>query len=131
MKKIYKFTQTILFTLSFVFMPITFCSPAFAAISNSTNYACNGVGLDSNACGATNGTSIDSVLTTVLDVLSWIVGVAALIMVIISGFRYIVSGGDEAGVRGAKNSLIYIVVGIVIVAAAQIIVQFVIHKSTS
>ena len=80
---------------------------------------------------STAGTSLSSLITTILNVFSWVVGVVAVIMIIIAGFRYIVSGGEEGGVRGAKNAILFAIVGLVIVAIAQILVQFVIHKTTS
>jgi len=62
--------------------------------------------------------------------LSVIVGVAAVIMIILSGLRYITSGGDASKVGAAKSSLIYALIGLVIVALAQVIVHFVFAKVT-
>jgi len=47
-------------------------------------------------------------------------------MIIFGGFKYITSGGDAGGVTGAKNTILYAIVGLVIVALAQVIVRFVI-----
>jgi hypothetical protein len=49
-------------------------------------------------------------------------------MIIIGGFRYITAGGDSNNVSAAKNTIIYAIIGLVIVAFAQIIVQFVLNK---
>jgi hypothetical protein len=51
-------------------------------------------------------------------------------MVIIGGFRYIVSNGDSNGVSGAKNTILYAIVGLVIVLFAQVIVRFVLTRVT-
>jgi hypothetical protein len=47
---------------------------------------------------------------------------------IYGGFKYITSGGDESGAKSARNTIIYAVVGLVIVALAQFIVKFVINN---
>jgi hypothetical protein len=49
-------------------------------------------------------------------------------MIIIGGFRYVVSGGDSAGVEGAKNTILYAVIGLVVALLAQAIVVFVISR---
>jgi hypothetical protein len=51
-------------------------------------------------------------------------------MIIIGGFRYITSGGDSGSVSSAKNTVLYAIVGLIIVALAQVIVRFVLSKST-
>jgi hypothetical protein len=50
-------------------------------------------------------------------------------MIIYGGFRYVTSGGNDASVSGAKNTIIYALIGLVIVALAQVIVHFVLAKA--
>ncbi len=77
------------------------------------------------------GNGITGLIKTIINVLSIIVGVVAVIMIIIGGFRYITSGGKQESVTGAKNTILYAVIGLVIVALAQIIVRFVLTKTTN
>ena len=77
-------------------------------------------------CAQASGEGIQSVITTALNILTWITGVAAVFVLIIAGFRYVVSGGSSSGVTGAKNMIIYALIGIVIALMAQLIVRFVI-----
>lgn len=81
-----------------------------------------GVGCDEKVKGG----SVENVVATVINVLSWIVGIAAVIMLIISGFRFVVSSGDTQAVANAKNGIIYAILGLLVVLFAQVIVQFVI-----
>lgn len=60
---------------------------------------------------------------------SIIVGAISIIMIIYGGFRYITSGGDSGKVGSAKNTLIYAIIGLIIVALAQLIVRFVITQA--
>jgi hypothetical protein len=87
-------------------------------------------GTNSAPC-TTSGQAANSLVTTIINVLSLIVGVVAVIMIIIAGFRYIASGGKQESVTGAKNTILYAIVGLVIVALAQLIVHFVLGKTTA
>ena len=67
-------------------------------------------------------------IKTIINLFSIAAGVATVIMIIYAGFRYIVSGGDEKGVKGAKNTVIYALVGVVLVALVQAIVVFILNR---
>ena len=71
------------------------------------------------------GQSLNDLVSTIINVLSVIVGVVAVIMIIIGGRKYITSGGDSNNVASAKNTIIYAIIGLIIVALAQVIVRFV------
>ena len=69
--------------------------------------------------------SLSTLVRKVLSVLSIVVGVVSVIMIIVGGFQYVISGGDSSKVGNAKNTILYAIIGLVIVAFAQIIVNFV------
>ena len=73
---------------------------------------------------------LDSLLAKIINIISIIVGIIAVIMIIIGGFKYITSGGDSGKVSSAKNTIIYAVVGLIIVALAQFIVKFVLGSAS-
>lgn len=79
--------------------------------------------------GSTEG--IKSLAANIVNIFSIIVGIVAVIMIIYGGFRYITSGGDSGSVGNAKNTLIYAIVGLIIVALAQLIVHFVLSSTSS
>ena len=81
-----------------------------------------------NKCSPEPPSTLDSIIKNILQILSIVVGLAAVIMVIIAGLKYITSGGDAEKVKGAKNTLIYALIGLVVVAFAQIIVHFVLTQ---
>ncbi len=70
----------------------------------------------------------NSVIYRVTQLVIIATGIVSVVMIIIGGFRYVVSGGDSNGVSGAKNTILYAVIGLVVVLFAQIIVTFVITK---
>ena len=57
---------------------------------------------------------------------NFIVGIIAVIMLIIGGIKYVVSGGDSKKVTDAKNTVLYAIIGLVIAFLAFAIVNFVI-----
>lgn len=77
------------------------------------------------------GSKVDTIIKNVIDIVSLIVGVAAVVMIIIGGLRYVTSNGDSGQVGNAKNTILYAVVGLVVVALAQFIVKFVVAKATT
>lgn len=68
----------------------------------------------------------DGVFRTITNVLLFIIGAISVIMLIIGGIRYVVSGGDSAAVTAAKNTILYAIVGIVVAILAYALVNFVI-----
>lgn len=75
--------------------------------------------------------TLDKFIHNIVNVLSAIVGVVAVIMIIFGGFRYITSGGNDTSVTGAKNTILYAIIGLVIVALSQVIVHFVLRRITT
>ncbi len=67
----------------------------------------------------------DGIFRTITNVLLFIIGAISVIMLIIGGIRYTVSGGDSNAVTGAKNTILYAVVGIVVALLAFAVVNFV------
>lgn len=74
---------------------------------------------------------INNIVHTVVNLLSAIVGIIAVIMIIVGGLRYITSGGNDASVTAAKNTILYAIIGLVVVALAQILVRFTLSKLTT
>lgn len=71
---------------------------------------------------------LNKLITQIINVLSVIIGIVAVIMIIWGGFKFITSSGDSGNVSSAKNTVIYAIVGLIIVALAQVIVRFVLNK---
>lgn len=68
------------------------------------------------------------VFKTITNVLLFIIGAISVIMLIIGGVRYTVSGGDSSAVQSAKNTILYAIVGIVVAILAYAVVNFVISQ---
>jgi hypothetical protein len=75
-------------------------------------------------------TSLNDLLRRGINIFSVIVGVIAVLMIVFAGLRYITSGGDQTKVKSAKDTLLYAIIGLVIVALAQLIVRFVLKNAS-
>ena len=73
----------------------------------------------------------NGVFKRVTNTILYIVGIIAVIMLIIGGIRYVVSGGDAKKVTDAKNTILYAIIGLVICFLAFAIVNFVISALPS
>ena len=71
------------------------------------------------------------VFKQVTNTILYIVGIVAVIMLIVGGIKYVVSGGDSKKVTDAKNTVLYAIIGLVIAFLAFAIVNFVISALPS
>jgi hypothetical protein len=68
------------------------------------------------------------IFTTIVNILLFIIGALSVIMLIIGGIRYTVSGGNQSAITAAKNTIMYAIVGIIIAVLAFAIVNFVLSS---
>jgi hypothetical protein len=66
------------------------------------------------------------IFRTITNVLLFLIGAISVIMLIVGGIRYVVSGGDSTAVANAKNTILYAIVGVVVAILAYAVVNFVI-----
>lgn len=109
-----------------------FASPAAQAQASSTCDQSVTTGISGGA-GCAKGTGQQTelfgnngVFKTITNVMLYVIGAISVIMLIIGGIRYVVSGGDSAAVTSAKNTILYAVVGIVVAILAFALVNFVV-----
>lgn len=73
---------------------------------------------------------ISDVIVRIVQYVLGFVGVILLVMIIYGGFLYMTSAGNEEQAKRAKSVLTYAIIGIVIIAFAFIITEFVINALT-
>ncbi|HOR23382.1 hypothetical protein KBB76_02040 [Candidatus Saccharibacteria bacterium] len=98
--------------------------PVYAAGDYGKREACNKSKSPLCENVGTNKNAITDLIGRVSTFLALMGGTVAVILVIYGGFRYVVSGGDANKVTTAKNTILYGVIGLVVIAAAQAIVIF-------
>lgn len=130
MKKLF---AGLMVTLALVMGGVGVLQPAFVSAAAKDD-VCAGVGIAGGAgqgCQTpTTGPTLDSTIKTVINLISLAVGIVSVIMIIIGGLKYIMSAGDSNNISGAKNTIMYAIIGLVVVALAQLIVKFVLSKTS-
>jgi hypothetical protein len=69
-----------------------------------------------------------SLVTDLINTLLLVLGMVAVIMIVVGGIRYTTSGGDSSGIKTAKDTILYSVVGLILAILSYTIVKFVIGK---
>jgi len=80
--------------------------------------------------GKTPITGSNGILYRITQIVAILSGFAAVIMTVIAGIKYITSRGESSNVAAAKNTLVGVVAGLIIVAIAASIITFVIGRVT-
>ena len=89
--------------------------------------ACDGLSAVSASCGGGEA-GVTSTVEAVINILLFIVGVAAVVMLIVGGLRYITSGGDAQAATAAKNTVLYSIIGLIVAVLAYALVDYVFGK---
>lgn len=94
------------------------------AQGNPADTACDGLSAVGASCGGGEA-GLTTTIHGVIRVLLFVVGVAAVIMLVIGGIRFVLSGGDSQAAAAAKNTVIYAVIGLIVAVLAWAIVNYV------
>jgi len=102
---------------------------------------CEGAGSDSSVCddyksgknnnplyGPSGPNSPGGIITIVVNLLSLVVGIAAVIGIIMAGIRYITSGSNPEEANKARELVIYGLVGLALAVVAQVLVRTVLFN---
>jgi hypothetical protein len=103
------------------------------AAQTAEEAVCEGIGASQNAAGCTAPTgspSVENLVSAVINILSWVVGIVSVIVIIFGAFRYVASAGDSNKINSAKTTIMYALIGLIIVVLSQVIVRFVLAKAT-
>ncbi len=137
-----KIKQLSLVIASALVMAVPMMAPLGASVHAAPNDLqkgiCDGViaaggGTEGEDCTAEpaigNSTGLSGIVKKVINIASWLVGAVSVIMIIFGGFKYVTSGGNDSSVGSAKKTIMFALIGLVIVALAQVIVRFVLSKT--
>lgn len=96
-------------------------APLFVNAQLSRNFQCD----PSSGLNCTAGTSVNQLIKTVIN---WMLGIAfgiAVLFLIIGGFWYITSAGNEETAEKGKGTAVNAIIGIVIIILSYVIVNVV------
>ncbi|HEU4716071.1 MAG TPA: pilin [Candidatus Saccharimonadales bacterium] len=80
---------------------------------------------DAAVCKA-KGDTVGPLIQTVINILLYILGAVAVVMIVIGGIRYTTSNGDSSAIKSAKDTILYSVIGLIVAILSYTIVNFVV-----
>lgn len=98
-------------------MLATFLADASDIIKQSADLACK---TDCNTRG------LPLIIQSVTTALLGVIAALSVIMIIVGGLRYVISGGDPKKTADAKNTIFYAIGGVVVSIMAYAIVKFIV-----
>lgn len=107
---------------------------AAPSASNPTpqEQACNGSGgkFVGGSCkeDTGNGQTIKGAVKIIVNTLLFFVGIIAVIVLVISGLRFVAANGEAQQVSKARTNIIYAIIGIVVAFAGYAIVNFILGQ---
>jgi hypothetical protein len=130
-----KFFRNLLLAFSFTtVLALGMTHSASAAWNPFNNDVCRGKASTSAVCLDRNNTANNpltgpnGLFVKITNLVALAAGIAAIIIIVLSGLRFVTSGGGSEDVAGARRALIYSVVGLVVIVIARTLVVFIIER---
>lgn len=122
MNKFKKSLMALAFVLGLGFVAV----PQTVSAVDATGQVCNDPTIASQSviC-ASKDEKVDDFFKDLVNTLLYIIGALAVLMIIIGGLRYTMSGGSAEAVKSAKNIIMYAVIGLVVAFLAYAIINWV------
>lgn len=112
------------------------CEAAAAAASGggggaAVDSACDGVEALGATCGGGGDAQavISGPIKSIIRLISFAVGVACVLMIIYGAFKFITSGGNSDSTKDARNTILYALVGLILVLTVNILISFVFDQA--
>ena len=128
-----KKAKSLLLSLALVMGVGVFAAPLAVTVGSTAVHADTKSSINKGikAVGGKSGNnkkSIDSYFKQIVNVILYLVAAVSVVVIIYGGFRYIVSNGDSTKIQGAKNTILYAVVGLIVAILAFAIINFVVKS---
>lgn len=112
------FFVTVITSLALVVFPVA------AQITQVGGEDCTALGISCTGSEDTN--SFMNTIVTIGNVFLTLVGVIAAVYLVLGGVRYIMSEGDSSQTEQAKKTIIYALIGLLVIGLSAAIVNFII-----
>lgn len=100
-------------------------APAAPASAIDVFPDCSGKNQDKSVCQSSDDNA-SNLVQDIVNILLFVIGAVAVIMIVIGGLKYTTSNGDQNSITSAKNTILYAVIGLVVAILASAIVNFVV-----
>jgi len=96
---------------------------------NLLNLFAETIKIDADSVNIPNtGATASQILASGLNMIYVVAGIVAVIVIILAGYKYVTAAGDSAAISKAKNTILYAVVGLVVIILAFAVTWFVIGR---
>lgn len=128
MSKFKRVLGTIMFVLGMATAGVTMAAiPTFAQTPEQA--ACEGSGGTWSGGTCSQGSrTLPGTIKTIGNILVFITGAVSVVMVILGGIRYATSNGDQSQITGAKNTIMYAIIGVIVSISAYAVINFVLSS---
>lgn len=83
---------------------------------------------DSAVCASKGKDNVNDTVKNLINLSMTVIGIVAVIVIIISGFKFITANGDASKVASARHTLLYAVIGLIVALMSWAIVAFVVNR---
>ena len=112
------FFVTVITSLALVVFPVA------AQITKVDGGDCGALGI--TCTGSEDTDSLNNTIVTIVNVVLGLIGLLAAGYLVLGGIRYITSEGDDGKTEQAKNTILYAVIGNIVIGLSAAIVNFII-----
>ena len=116
---------TIFFAAAFAFVSF---SPSLVSAASSSPSEEILKGVDGAGGKSTKNDDLKASIKNITNILMFVVGAVAVLMIVVGGIRYTTSNGDASNVKSAKDTILYSVIGLVVAIVAYAVVQWVVDR---
>ena len=89
---------------------------------------CTDLGLSNCDTGLPNTVADSGHLQQILTIVLGIFGAIAVLIIVIAGLKFVTSGGNPQSVGKARSTILYAIIGLIVIIASEAIVAFTLGK---
>ena len=109
-------------------LPVATVSGGAVFAADCTGIDCADQGAGKAVTGGKNTSDLNTVIKTVVNIMLFIIGALAVIMIVVGGIRFTISNGNAEQIKSARNTITYAVAGLIVAILAYAIVNSVITQ---
>lgn len=102
--------------------------PATMALLPGLALAQGGLQRQVGFAGVAGGSDLVGAITQIVNFFLMLAAIVAAIYLIIGGVQYITSAGDESRQEKAKNTILFAIIGLVVIGLSAVVANFVLQS---
>ncbi len=116
--------KNLILSLAIILSPMVITAGSSYALEGGLRNGINAARADDQPSDLFGDTGIFKKIT---NIMLFMVGILSVIMLIVGGMHYVISGGKKESVTTAKNTILYAIVGLIVSLMAFAIINFILN----